>query len=158
MSTTLLLFILIFGILTGLRAFSPLAVLCWAAHFGWIPLGGTPFTFLGSIAAAIIVTAIALGELVNDKLPQTGSRTAPPALIGRIVVAGFCGAAVAFAAHHAVFTGVIIASFGALIGTFGGFHARRALVTGLRVPDLPVALIEDAITIGGAYLCISHLF
>jgi uncharacterized membrane protein len=101
---------------------------------------------------------MAIGELVNDKRPQTGSRTAPPALVGRIVLGGLCGAAIFLAAHQAWIVGAGAAAVAALIGTFAGFHIRRVIVTGMGVPDIAVALAEDAITIGGAYLVVSHLF
>jgi len=67
------------GVIAGLRAFTAPAVISWAAHLKWLNLDQSPFAFLGSTAAAYIMAALALAELVNDKLPKTPSRKAPPA-------------------------------------------------------------------------------
>jgi uncharacterized membrane protein len=42
---------------------------------------------------------------------------------------------------------------GALIGAFGGYHARVGLVRGLRVPDFAIAIPEDIVAIAlGVFL------
>jgi uncharacterized membrane protein len=53
----------------------------------------------------------------------------------------------------AVIAGVI----GALVGTFGGYNVRHALVTRGHLPDFAVALVEDAVAVGGGLLIVSHL-
>ena len=58
---------LLIGIVAGLRAFTAPAAASWA---GWLPLGGTWLAFLGSIWTAVILTVLALVELVTDQLPQ----------------------------------------------------------------------------------------
>jgi len=40
---------------------------------------------------------------------------------------------------------------GAVLGTLGGYHARKGLVAAIRGRDLPIALLEDAIAILGGF-------
>ncbi len=102
------------GVVAGLRAMTPLAAVSWAAHAGWVRLGGTPLAFLGATAAPYITTILAIGELINDKLPKTPSRKAPPSFIVRILVGALCGAAFVWPA------GALAGAVGAVTGTLGG--------------------------------------
>ena len=43
-------------------------------------------------------------------------------------------------------------ALGAVAGTYGGYLARTKSVKALHVPDFVIALIEDAIAIGGGIL------
>src|ERR1700724_4250729 len=94
-ATEILLLAFLLGVVAGLRSFTAPAVLAWAAHRGWLRLHGTPLSFMASTAATVIFILLAVGELIADQLPSTPSRTAPPGLIGRIVMGGLCGAGVA---------------------------------------------------------------
>ena len=51
----------------------------------------------------------------------------------------------------------LIASMGAIAGAFAGYHFRRALVLKAHLPDLVAAIAEDAITIAGGLLIVSHV-
>ena len=139
------------GIAAGLRRMTGPAAVSWAARLGWLNLAGTPLAFFGAAVTPWLFTAAALGELVNDKLPKTGSRKAPPAFIARIVTGALSGAAVG-AASHALVPGLILGAVGAVAGTLGGyeFRARLARAAG---KDLPIALLEDAIAIALA-ICV----
>lgn len=142
------------GIIAGLRALTPLAVISWAAHLGWLQLQDTWLAFLGFAASAYIATALALGELVNDKLPKTPSRKVPMQFGARIVVGALCGAALAAPGRAAV-AGLFAGAVGAVVGTLGG-AAARARLAGAFGKDLPAALLEDAVAIGGAVLIVSR--
>ena len=149
MTTTLLLSVLI-GIIAGLRSMTAPAAVSWAARAGWLKLGSTGLAFLGSPITPWILTALALGELVADKLPTTPSRKAPLGFAARIVTGAFSGAAIG-AAGGVLLTGAIGGAIGAVIGTLGG-HAARARLAAAIGRDRPAALIEDAVAIGGALL------
>ena len=69
------------GIASGLRALIGLAAVSWAARFGILPLGHTWLASLGYAFTSYILTLMAIGELVNDKLPKTPSRLIPPQFI-----------------------------------------------------------------------------
>src|SRR6185437_12030601 len=79
------------GGLTGLRAFTPITVLVWMFHFHHIRILGSPLYFLHSMPAIIILTILAVFELVMDKLPFTPSRLRIPGLVGRVICGAACG-------------------------------------------------------------------
>ena len=148
MSTYPLAFLL--GVVAGLRVMTPLAAVSWAASWGWLRLENTPLSFLGATAAPYITTFLALGELVNDKLPKTPSRKAPPAFIIRILVGALCGAALVWPA------GALLGALGAVAGTLGGYEFRSRLVKATGGKDLPIALLEDAIAVSSAFAIVSR--
>jgi uncharacterized membrane protein len=157
MLLTLLLPCFLLGCVTGLRSLTAPAVVCWAAHFGWLHLAGTNLAFMNHPAALILFTLLAVVELISDKLPKTPARTALPGLIARIVLGGLCGSALAASAGSGLLIAAVVGIVGALFGTFAGYNIRHALVVRAHLPDFAVALVEDAIAIGGGFLIVSHL-
>jgi len=152
---TLYLAALLLGVIAGLRAVMPVAAVSWAASLGILKLTGTPLAFLGAVATPWIASAIAVGELINDKLPTTPSRKVPIAFGARIASGGLAGAAVGLSAGAPI-PGVVLGVVGAVIGTLGGAWARGKLA-GAFGRDLPAALIEDLIAVGGAVLIVGCL-
>jgi uncharacterized membrane protein len=144
------------GVVAGLRSLTAPAVLAWAAHRNWLNVHNTPLSFMASTAAMVIFILLAVGELVADQLPSTPSRTAPPGLIGRIVMGGLCGAGIAAAGPQSLVPGAILGIAGALIGTFGGYQARTGLVRALKVSDLVIATLEDVVAIAGGLFIVSR--
>jgi len=146
------------GFVTGLRSFTPSAVVCWAAHLGVLNLRATRLAFLGTLAAAAVFTLLALGELVADKLPKTPSRTAAMGLSARILLGALCGSAFALSsAQVGWLAGALSGAVGGVVGAFVGYQARARLVKALNVPDIFVALAEDAVTIAAAILIVTHV-
>lgn len=144
------------GAVAGLRSLTAPAVVSWAAQWNWINLQNSQLAFLGSIRAAWILTALAVAELVSDKLPFTPARTKPGGLLARIVTGGLCGAALCVTAGESVILGAILGAIGAVAGAFAGYELRHRLVTKRNASDLVVALIEDAVAVGGAFLILSQ--
>ena len=139
---------LLIGVVAGLRSLTAPAVVAWAALLGWINLHGTWASWVGNVITVVIVTILAVAELVSDKLPKTPARTAPPAFAARIIMGGFSGAVIGTPFGHpwtALGAGII----GAVLGTLGGFQARKRLVAARNGQDLPIALLEDAVAILG---------
>ncbi|HEV7660951.1 MAG TPA: DUF4126 domain-containing protein [Allosphingosinicella sp.] len=145
------------GVIAGLRALTAPAAVAWAAYLqcGGFTLAATPLAFMGSIWAAIAFAALALLELVGDQLPSTPSRKVPMQFGARLVMGGLAGAAIG-AAHQMLVAGLVAGIVGAVIGTYGGAAARAGLAKSFG-RDLPAALIEDAIAIGGALLIVCHI-
>jgi uncharacterized membrane protein len=148
LSMTLYLFALLIGVIAGLRAMTAPAAVAWAAHLGWLPLVGTPLAWLGATVTPWIFTALALAELVSDQLPKTPSRKVPPQFITRVVSGGLCGAAIGMTSGLWI-GGMIAGAIGAVIGTLGGADIRGRLAKAFG-KDLPAALLEDLIAVGGA--------
>jgi uncharacterized membrane protein len=153
MSTYVLAFLI--GVIAGLRAMTAPAVVSWAARVGWLHLENTPLAFLGFAFTPWIFTLAAIGELVNDKLPKTPSRKAPPGFIARIVTGALSGAALG-ASSDGLVGGLLAGAVGAVAGTLGGYEFRSRLVRATGGKDLPIALLEDAIAIGGGLWIVSR--
>ena len=142
-----LLAIPLLGLATGMRSMTPIAVVCWFAHLGLLQVEGTWAFWTASIVSVIIFTLAALGEYVGDKLPNTPARTSAVGLGTRIVFGGLVGAIVATGLQGSLMEGVLLAVIGAVIGTYGGFHARRGLVQRSCGRDWPIAILEDFVAI-----------
>jgi uncharacterized membrane protein len=151
---TLLLAFLI-GFFGGLRSLTAPAAAAWAGYLGRLKLD-TPLSLIGSGWSAAIFTALAIGELIGDKLPHTPSRTAPPGLIARIVMGGLTGACVAAAGAQGVNVGALLGALGGIAGCFLGYKARTGLLQVLATRDLYVALSEDLIAVGGSIWVVSR--
>ena len=145
------------GFVDGLRSLTAPAIVCWAAHLGWLHFAGTKFAFVDHSSTLMVFTLLAVIELVVDKLPNTPARTAPVGLIARIVLGGASGMALAAGAGISVSLAGLIAAGGAIAGAFAGYHFRRALVFRAHLPGLIAAIAEDAITIAGGLLIVSHV-
>lgn len=135
------------GLATGMRAMAPVAVCCWCAHFGLLQVNGTWAFWLAHPVSVAIFTLAAVAEMVGDKLPKTPPRIAPVGLISRLAFAGVLGATVATVLQNSIPIGALLAIFGAVIGAYGGYLARRDLVRKFRCRDWPVAVLEDFVTI-----------
>jgi uncharacterized membrane protein len=146
------------GIVAGMRSLTALAVVCWALHLGWLDISGSRLAFLGSTLACVVVSVLALVELVNDKLPKTPNRTAAMPFAARILTGVLSALIIFTSARQSVALGAILGVVGGVVGTYGGCNIRRFLVKHKGLPDLVVALAEDVIAVGGGFLLVSHLF
>ena len=147
---------LLIGVIAGLRAMTAPAVVSWAAHLGWIDVAGTPLAFMGYAYTPYILTVLALGELVTDKLPKTPSRKVPVQFATRVVTGALSGATIG-GAHQSLILGLLAGAVGAVLGTLGGAEARHRLAELIGGNDLPIALLEDVIAVGGGLLIVSKL-
>jgi uncharacterized membrane protein len=120
----------------------------WAAYLGWLNLQGSPLAFMGSTAAVVIFSLLALGEYVADLLPQTPNRTTPGPLIARILTGGLSGACLCASAGQSLVAGAVLGGIGSVIGAFAGYQVRTRLVRSLKVQDMLIAIPEDLAAIG----------
>jgi uncharacterized membrane protein len=138
------------GVTTGLRSMTPMAVLCWFAFFGYLPVSGTWAEWSASPWVAIIWTLLAVFELVADKLPDMPDRTSKWPLLWRLLMGGLAGAIAATALAGPEIEGVLLALIGTLLGAFGGYMIRRDLVQQVGFTDWHIAVVEDVFTIAAA--------
>lgn len=143
------------GVVTGLRSMTAPAALSWGAVLGWLQLGNTWAAFLGFAFTPFILSVLAIGELIADKLPKTPSRKAALPFGGRIITGAFCGAVLG-STSGAMISGLLAGLIGAVAGTLGGYEFRSRLVKKTGGNDLPVALLEDAIAILAAFFVVSR--
>lgn len=140
------------GFIAGLRAMTAPAAIAWAGYLLWLPLAGTALAFMGSIWAVGIFTLLALFELVSDQLPSTPSRKVPVQFGTRLLMGALSGAAIG-AVAGVLLAGMACGVAGAVLGTYVGAAFRAGLAKAFG-KDLPAALIEDLIAIGGAWLIV----
>jgi uncharacterized membrane protein len=137
------------GVIAGLRSLTAPAVVSWAARLGWLHLESTWLAFLCSAIVPYILSVLAIGELITDKLPKTPSRKTPVPFTGRVLMGALCGAAIG-APSQVLIGGLLAGAVGAVAGTLSGYEVRTRLVRAIGGKDLPIALLEDAIAICGA--------
>lgn len=116
-----LLLALLIGVVAGLRSLTAPAVVSWAAFLGWINLHGTWASWMGNFVTVVIVSVLAVAELVNDKRPKTPPRTVTPVFAVRIILGAFAGAVIGTAWGYrwgGLGAGVIGAVLGMLSGTY----------------------------------------
>jgi uncharacterized membrane protein len=149
-------FVLVFGIgiVAGLRSLTAPAVVAWGAHLSWLNLQGSPLAFMGSTTTVAILSVLAIGELVADKLPMIPKRTAPAPLLARIITGGLCGACLCAGAGKSLLAGTLLGGIGGVIGAFLGYGIRRRL--DLHIKDLVVAVCEDLVAVGLALFLVSR--
>jgi uncharacterized membrane protein len=75
--------------------------------------------------------------------------------MARIVMGGLCGACLCVSAGQSLVAGAAIGGIGGVIGAFGGYQARTRLGKALGVNDIFIAIAEDLVAIGLAYLMVS---
>lgn len=148
-----LLLALLIGVVAGLRALTPPAVVAWGAFLGWINLSDTWVSWLGNWITVAILTVLLVVELVTDQLPKTPSRKTTAQFATRLITGGFAGAAIGTAWGYTI-GGLGAGIIGAVLGTLGGYEARSRLVKANGGRDLPVAAVEDVIAVGGGFLVV----
>ncbi len=110
-------------------------------------LGRSRFAFMQSARTAKVLTLLAAGELVGDKLPGTPDRISPPALIGRGLSGALIGATLAIRQRQSRRTGAAVGVLGAVAGAYATFHLRQRLAQSTGFPDPVWALLEDGLMI-----------
>ena len=155
-TTTVLVLAFAIGLIAGLRSMTAPAVVSWAAHLKWLDLEQSQLAFLGSTAAVYILSAGAIVEIIVDKLPKTPRRTEALGLIARLLLGGLSGAALCAAGNQSIVLGAVLGGVGGLAGAFAGYQARTRLVRAFKVPDLVVALLEDAVAVGVGFFIVSR--
>lgn len=135
------------GVMTGARTMTPMAVLCWFAYFGHLPLHHSWAFWVANPITLAVFTLLAVGEYIGDKLPKTPSRTALVPLLARVAFGGLVGAIGATVIKGAVIEGIILGVLSALLGAFAGLHIRLRAVESTGRPDWNIAVVEDATVI-----------
>jgi uncharacterized membrane protein len=151
----ILLYAFLLGCVCGLRSMTAPAVVAWGAHLGWLHLDGTLLAFFANKISLVVFSLFALGELIADKLPFIPPRTQAGPLGVRILFGALCGAALCISVAAAPLLGAFLGGVGGVAGAFAGYHYRRRFSSML--PDLPLALLEDLVAVGGGFLLITHL-
>ena len=130
------------GIAGGARTMLPAATVSRAVRAGTMP---THLSFLHGRKLNRLLVALALAEIVADKLPMTPSRKENAAFAARVISGSLAGAALGATSQRAAF-GALLGMAGAIIGTEAG-AAFRSWLSSLFDRDLPAAVIEDLVAL-----------
>jgi uncharacterized membrane protein len=137
------------GILAGMRSMSAPAVTSkMLSRYHSKRLEKSPLDFMQSVKTANILSVMALGEFVGDKMPSAPNRIALPAIILRSISGAVAGANIYKANGGNIYAGAIIGSMTAVAATYGSFYLRKAMVNQSHLIDPIIGSIEDAIVLG----------
>lgn len=164
--TMILVLTFVIGVVAGLRAMTPLAVVAWGARLNMWVLMGTHLAWVGNAIMPWVFSVLAVAELINDKVPGTASRKVPPQFIVRVLSGALSGAVVGAAqdlsgavvggVQESLVIGLIAGAVGAVVGTLGGAAVRGKLAA-MFGNDLPAALLEDVVAIGLGIAVVSQV-
>jgi len=151
-----MLWMVLVGVVTGMRSMTALAVLCWFAWLGLLPESGWS-AWSATIVAAIAFGLCALGEYAGDLSPRAPSRTTMFPLMVRLLFGAVAGALCAHALTEPIAGGVIFGASGVLVGAYGGVWLRVRLAKKLG-RDWPVGVTESAVALGLAVLAATMIY
>lgn len=142
------------GAVAGMRSMSAPAVL---SHFlskpVQQPLHTPPFTYLQHSTVATVFKVLAVAELITDKLPHVPDRIIPASLVVRTISGAVVGMACSEESGMAKVKGALLGGLGAIAASYVFFYLRRKLVKTTGLPDVSIALLEDALAISVGTAC-----
>lgn len=138
------------GAISGLRSLTAPALVSYlASQQRSSALDASPLKSLASKETAGVLCVLAAGELVADKLPVTPNRTVPGSVVFRALSGALVGATICAEEGESPAAGAIFGMLGAVGATYAAYYLRKAADRETGLPDTIVALVEDAIAIGG---------
>ena len=142
------------GFITGMRTMTPMAVICWFAWLGLLPVADDWCWWIAKLPVVIIFTLLALAEYAADKLGYLPRPTRPTVLFLRFFVGGLVGSIVAAGLDASGVEGTILGVLGALVGALFAYQFRHQLTHRYGCETWYVTVSEDIFAIGGAILCL----
>jgi uncharacterized membrane protein len=133
------------GAVAGMRSMAAPAIISRLGVPGLLPEG-----------AGTVTAALAIGELIADKLPFMPNRTIAPGLITRAVSGGFSGGSITKSKGCSPFVGAAVGAAAAVGTAYAACELRKELRKRLKVPDFLIALAEDALVVGIAMRLLSR--
>lgn len=135
---------LLIGLISGARSLTPIAVVANAAKYGQLPRGNGAPLFLGSAPVRAATSALAVGEVLGDKMKSAPDRIVLAGLIARVITGAV--AASALAPRRQRKAAMALGAIGAIAGSYPTFHLRMKALR--RFGQTSTGLVEDAITLG----------
>lgn len=134
------------GAMAGMRSMSAPAFLSYRlSHEEGEEGEGSLEELMSSKASAGTLAAMAVGELVADKMPGLSTRISPPVLALRIASGAFAGATIARRHKRPVLGPALIGAAASLVSSYALYSVRRLLTQRMRVPNILVGFLEDAL-------------
>jgi uncharacterized membrane protein len=101
----------------------------------------------GSRNIKLVIRAMAVGELIFDKLPFAPKRINALPMIARAASGALIGANLYAANDRSPIVGALVGGSGAVAGAKASYELRRFLTKNAHIPDIIVALGEDALVV-----------
>ncbi len=149
---TWLIAIPLLGLITGMRTMTPMAILCWFAWRGLLPVDPWA-SWAAKLPVAILFTLLAALEYYADKRGLAPRPTRPLVLAARFFLGGLVGGIIATSLDAPGLEGVILGVLGALLGAFLAYQLRHQLTRKLGCKVWHITLSEDIFAIALAILC-----
>lgn len=134
------------GALSGMRSMAAPRLVARALEVG----RRSPSRSGQTTTTARLVSLAAAGEILADKSPWIPDRTSTLPLAGRALLGSLSALAYAHHRHQPLVSHGIVGAAAAVISTFAAFHVRRMVAQRLNVPDVVIALLEDALVLGAS--------
>ena len=135
------------GIGTGIHSMTPIAAVTWGAESGKLVIPErSPFSYLANKKVSGVCLAVAVIEIVADKLPILPSRSSLLPLTSRMLLGGLSGGAVAAADEQPAALGIAIGAIAAAWCSYAATTGRTQL-TDMGVPNAVVGLVEDLLAV-----------
>jgi uncharacterized membrane protein len=131
--------------LAGMRSMSGPALLSLDRKL--LPESSRSGRFFRSPYVLIGANALALGELIADKLPFIPNRTAFPPLCARALSGAMIGASLYAGEELSPAEGAVVGGLSAIIATYATYQIRRTLTKTFLIPDFIIALVEDSLIV-----------
>ncbi len=144
------------GVVAGMRSMTAPALVSDRLAKNHGAVADSRFAWMASPTTATVFKVLAAGELVGDKLPMTPSRLAPGPLTGRIASGALCGAALCASDRERAEVGAVVGALAAVAGAWAFYHLRRSADAATGLPDPVVAVVEDALAVGGGWYALNR--
>jgi uncharacterized membrane protein len=145
------------GTVAGMRSMTAPAIVSRLAGTAGIEVDKTGVDFLHSPVIPRVMSILAIGEVIADKLPFIPSRVTPFPLVTRAVSGAVSGYVLCSSKKRSPVMGAIFGAAGAVAGSYAAYALRKRIVKGLHIPDTVVALAEDALAISAGTIIASKL-
>lgn len=136
----------VLGAISGMRSMSGLALTSrYLSNSPDHQAGNRFLDLLNEKRTANVLTFLAIGEMIGDKLPNIPNRVAKGPLLGRGLLGGIAGAALYDHAGKSALLGGFVARTAAVISTFISYKLRQKVAEESHFPDPMIGVVEDLI-------------
>ena len=141
------------GVLAGMRSTAPVALLAARSAAAGPRPGADPLEDrMASPTVSAAGGAMAVGEMIADKLPFMGRRIAAMPLVGRVATGAGSAAMLARRWKVSPWAPAAAGAAAAALSTFATYHLRAVVARRFQLSTAALGAAEDALVVGGGKL------